>query len=237
MDTIYPIFYAKVKNMKPNKNDNFLEKRLEKYDKWLEAGEIPSASRVVPVRESVEAKQKVMSSEQTLDILRAAETIALTDCECRVHYKRCDNPLEVCFLLDEVAVKNMEKGRGRKISLEEAKNVLRNANEKGLVHLSFYMPGNKIYAFCSCCYCCCHDLQLLRLYDRTDLIVHSSYIAVTDMAACIACGECIDRCLFNARFWQEEKIHYNPELCYGCGLCITVCPEEATVLEQQADSF
>lgn len=223
--------------MKPNNKDLFLEKRLEKYDNWLKAGKIPYASRVVPVRESVEAKQLVMPSEQALEILRAADTIALTDCECRTHYKRCDNPLEVCFLLDDVAVKNIEKGRGRQVSLEKAKDVLRYANEKGLVHLSFYMPGNKIYAFCSCCYCCCHDLQLLRLYDRADLIARSKYIAVTDIKACTDCGECIDRCLFGARVQEEERMHYNPEACYGCGLCVNVCPEEATVLKQQTDSF
>ncbi len=221
--------------MKPNSKDLFLEQRLEKYDKWLKAGEIPYASRVVPVRESFGKKQWVMPSEQALEILRVANTIALTDCACRTHYRRCDNPLEVCFLLDEVAVKNMEKGRGRRVSLEEAKDVLRYANEKGLVHLTFYMPGNKIYAFCSCCDCCCHDLQLLRLYNRTDLIAHSNYIAVTDMEACVNCGECIDRCHFDARVWKEEEMHYKPELCYGCGLCVNVCPEEATELKQQTD--
>jgi MinD superfamily P-loop ATPase len=56
------------------------------------------------------------------------------------------------------------------------------------------------------------------------------------MAACTACGECIDRCHFGARIWQEERMHYNPELCYGCGLCITICPEEAIVLQQQTNS-
>jgi len=28
-------------------------------------------------------------------------------------------------------------------------------------------------------------------------------------------------------------MNYNPELCYGCGLCITVCPEDATELKQK----
>lgn len=223
--------------MKPKNKDQFLEKYLDKYDKWLSAGEISYASKVVPVRESLETKQWVMPKEQALEILRSAETVALNECVCRSHYKRCDHPLDVCFLIDELAVKRVEKQTARYIDLEEAEEVLRKANKRGLVHLTFYMPGNKIYAFCSCCDCCCHDLQLLRLYDRKDLIARSDYMAVSDMEICTDCGECIDRCLFGARRWQEEKMHYYPELCYGCGLCVNVCPVEATELKQQTDSF
>jgi TPP-dependent indolepyruvate ferredoxin oxidoreductase alpha subunit len=178
-----------------------------------------------------------MPGEQALEILHSAQTIALNNCVCRSHYKRCDHPLDVCFLIDEVADKRVEKQSARHVDLEEAEDVLRKANKRGLVHLTFYMPGNKIYAFCSCCNCCCHDLQLLRSYGRTDLIARSKYIAVTDMAACTACGECIDRCYFDARIWQEDKMHYNSDMCYGCGLCVNICPEEATVLKQQTNSF
>jgi len=219
--------------MKSKETDRFLEERMLKYDKWLDAGEITYASKVVPVRESIEAKQWIMPNEQALEILRSAKIIALNNCECRSHYQRCDNPLEVCFLMDEAAVKKVEKGSARFVFLEEAEEVLRYADKKGLVHLSFYMPGNKIYAFCSCCYCCCHDLQLLRLYNRIDLIACSEYIACTDIDACTDCGECIDRCFFGARKWKTEKMHYNPKACYGCGLCIGTCLEEATVLKKK----
>lgn len=220
--------------MKPVKGDRFLEKYLEKYDKWLKAGEISHASKVVPVRESLDAKQWVIPGEQALEILRSAETIALNNCICRSHYKRCDHPLEVCFLLNELAVKSVEKQTARRIDLKEARDVLRQADKSGLVHLSFYMPGNKMYAFCSCCNCCCHDLQLMRHYSRNDLIARSEYVAATDMETCTACGECIDRCYFNARVWNDDKIDYDPKACYGCGLCVTICPEKATALTRVA---
>lgn len=219
--------------MRPRKQDPFLEKYLKQYDKWLDAGEISYASKVVPVRESFDAQQWVISSEQALEILRSAETIALTNCVCRSHYKRCDHPLDVCVLLDEIAAKYVAKQNARYVALKEAEAVLKNANQGGLVHLSFYMPGNKMYAFCSCCDCCCHDLQLMRLYGRSDIIARSEYVVTTDSEACNDCGECIERCFFGARTWQEEKMDYNPEACYGCGLCITVCPEEATELRHK----
>ena len=219
--------------MKRERRDPFLEKRLKRYDQWLGAGQIPYASRVVPVRESFETKQWVMPGEQAMEILRAADVIALNNCECRVHYKRCDNPLEVCFLMGDFAVKSVEKGRARRVSLEEAEAVLRHADAKGLVHLSFHMPGNKVYAFCSCCRCCCHDLQLLRLYNRTDLVARSEYTAVIDRDACTDCGACVARCPFAARTMENARMRYCPDACYGCGLCVTACPEKVTALKRK----
>lgn len=216
--------------MTPEKSDPFLEKYLAKYDKWLGAGEISYASKVVPVRESLDAKQWIIPNEQALEILGSAKTIALNNCICRSHYKRCDHPIEVCFLLDELAVKRVEKQTARYVDLQEARDVLREADKSGLVHLTFYMPGHKMYAFCSCCDCCCHDLQLMWQYRRSDLIARSEYIALTDMEACTACGECIDRCYFNARALNGDQMDYEPEACYGCGLCVNICPEKATTL-------
>jgi Pyruvate/2-oxoacid:ferredoxin oxidoreductase delta subunit len=219
--------------MQLKKSDPFLDKYLERYDQWLGAGDISYASKVVPVRESITAQQWVIPSEQALEILSGAETVALADCVCRSHYKRCDHPLDVCILLDEVAVKFVAKQNARPVSLKAAEAVLKNADKRGLVHLSFYMPGNKIYAFCSCCDCCCHDLQLMRLYGRSDIIARSEYVVTTDIEACSDCGACIDRCFFGARIWHEDKMTYNPDACYGCGLCVTVCPEEATKLRKK----
>jgi heterodisulfide reductase subunit A-like polyferredoxin len=58
-------------------------------------------------------------------------------------------------------------------------------------------------------------------------MVHSEYIAETDMDACIHCGECIERCIFGARKLRDGQMVYNTEACLGCGLCISVCSVEA----------
>lgn len=216
---------------KTGEHDPFLQKWLVKYDEWLSTGQISFSSKVVPVSESLEAKQWVLPTEQVLEILRNANSIAVLKCECRTHYKRCNKPLEVCLLLNEVGNKLVAKGEARHVSLAEAKGVLHKANESGLIHLSLYMPDHKVWALCSCCPCCCHELQIVKRFGRNDLIVHSEYVAETDMDACTHCGECVERCIFGARVSRDGQMVYSPASCLGCGLCVTVCSVEATSMQ------
>ena len=210
--------------------DPFLEKRLVNYDKWIDKGQISSSSKIIPVSESFFTKQWVLPTEQVMEILTNANSVAVQDCECRTHYKRCDKPLEVCFLLNKVGDKFVSKGEARHVSLTEAAGILKKANENGLVHLALYMPDHEIFALCSCCSCCCHELQIVKLTERKELMVHSEYMASTNSETCIHCGDCVDRCIFDARILNDEQMEYNPEVCLGCGLCVTVCPVDATAM-------
>jgi ferredoxin len=213
------------------RDDPFLGERLVEYDEWLSKGQISFSSKVIPVLESFKAKQWVLPTEQAIEVLRNAKSVALQNCECRTHYKRCDKPVEVCFLLNEAGDKSVNEGKARHVSLTEATDVLRKVNENGLVHLTLYMPNHQIFALCSCCACCCHDLQIVKLFDRKDLMVHSEYVAVTDSEICIHCGECVERCVFGSRVFRGEQMEYHAEECLGCGLCITTCPVQATSMQ------
>lgn len=212
------------------KADSFIDERIEKYDQWLAQGKISFSSKVIPITRSLEACQYVLPTEQVSVLLKQANSIALAECDCRKHYQRCDNPLEVCIYLNEFADQYVSLNQARYVAIDQALNVLEIADEKGLVHLSLYMPDHEIFALCSCCSCCCHDLQIMRLYNRKDLTVRSDYVAVMDFDACSHCGTCIDRCIFGARYWLNGKMKFDAELCYGCGLCVTKCPAEAITM-------
>lgn len=211
--------------------DPFLNEKLTEYDHWLAEGKISFSSKVIPISRSLETCQYVLPTEQVSELLRKAKSIALAECDCRKHYQRCDNPLEVCFYLNEFADKCVRLNEARHVEIDEALNILEIANDKGLVHLSLYRPDHEIFALCNCCPCCCHDLQIVRFYNRKDLVVRSDYVAVMNFDACSHCGICIDRCVFEARYWEDDELRYDAELCYGCGLCVTTCPSEAIVMK------
>ena len=218
--------------MKNNSSiDPFLNERVARYDRWLSKSKISHSSRVVPIHESIDTSQYVLPTERAVEIIRGARSIAVANCECREHYGRCDHPLEVCLLLNEVGDEYVSEGSARSIEEEEAVGILKLANERGLVHLTLYRPDHEIYALCSCCSCCCHELQIVRLYGRKDLMVRSDYTAVTDSEACIDCGRCADRCIFGARVLKNNEMKYDADACMGCGLCVTICPVAASSME------
>ena len=213
--------------------DEFLKSFADRYERWRTGGDFTISSKVIPVQVSIPGRQWVLPGKQLQQILKEARSFALADCTCRTHYHRCHKPREVCFLLDDASDKGVERNKARRISLEEAAGILDKADEHGLVHMTLYQPGGKIYAICSCCPCCCHDLQLLRQYHRGDLVARSDYLAVTDREQCTDCGRCINRCVFGARELRDGIVYYDPGACLGCGLCVSVCPSGATGMRER----
>ena len=213
--------------MKKEESDEELKKRLHRYDGWVKEGKIPCSSKVIPVQQSLELLQWVLPTQQVHEILRNSRSFALANCLCRTKHKRCDNPLEVCFYTNDVADKMVERNTARRISLQKAEEALQLANEHGLIHLTIYNPEQHIYALCSCCECCCHDIAFMKKLGRPDLVAHADYVAVVDTEACIHCGACMKRCVFGARSGESGAVVFHQAQCYGCGLCVSTCESNA----------
>lgn len=208
----------------------YLSTRIRKTEKAINNGQLKYSSKVIAIRKAIPVTQHILPTQQAIRFLKEAKVFALTKCGCRMAFKNCENPLDTCLLLDKEAEYLISRGYAKKISLEEAKRVLEIANKAGLVHLTLYIPGQKVYAICSCCPCCCHELQALLKYGKNFFVARSDYIATCDTDLCIGCGVCVERCIFGAREMQDMKSIVKEENCYGCGLCVTTCPTKASKL-------
>ena len=207
--------------------DKNLTSYITKYDKWLSEKTISFSSKVIPVKESFDPARHLIPSLQAENILDSAGLIALARCVCRTKYKNCDRPLEVCFVLNETGEKWIAQGRARQVTIVEARQVLTRANQAGLVHMTLFKPDHELFALCSCCPCCCHDLQLVLKWSRQYITMHADYIARDRSEDCLHCGECAQRCPFTARVFDGETLTYRSDNCYGCGLCVSTCPAKA----------
>lgn len=213
--------------MSTGMRDEELEKRLCTYDGWVREGKIPTSSKVIPVKKAMSGLQWVLPSQQALEILRNSRSYAVANCLCKTTYKRCDNPREVCFYINDVADKKVAQGVARPVTLEEAAEILELANQHGLIHLTIYNPEQHVYALCSCCSCCCHDIAFMKKYGRPDLVAHADYVASVDKDTCVHCGKCAERCVFGAQEKREGGVFFDPDRCYGCGLCVSTCPSDS----------
>lgn len=210
--------------------DSYLKKFAEKYDTWLEKNLIDVSSKVIPIHESLTEQKHIIPKDQAEEILGSARLIALAKCVCRDRYNNCDKPREVCFILNSTGDKWIDKGLARNADMVEAKEILKQANDHGLVHMTLFKPDHEVFALCSCCACCCHDLQLVLKYGKSYITAKSDFTATDTPALCTLCGTCIGRCPFDARAIEKNQLICTPESCYGCGLCVTSCPENAIEL-------
>ncbi|NOY68678.1 MAG: 4Fe-4S ferredoxin [Deltaproteobacteria bacterium] len=192
-------------------------------------------TRIIPVEESVESGgQEILDFESANRIIETAEKLAVTRCTCRVIAHKCDNPLEVCIQVDNAARYTLDRGTGRELSRDEALDILRLCEKKGLVHVTMNRAQGGHF-ICNCCSCCCQALPLV-ISEGLNLCAPSRYQAGIDPGLCSACGTCFERCQFNAIAPPEDTgadvYRVLSDKCMGCGLCRPTCPEEAISMSE-----
>lgn len=192
-----------------------------------------SIARVIPVNRAISVETAVLPFEVISGIIRNARSIAVAQCPCRTRGRKCANPLETCILLDSVAEILIKRQVARKLTTEEALDILERCEDLGLVHHADN-ASEGITFICNCCSCCCFFLRGLIHYGKRNS-VKSRYKAVVREDLCTGCGICEARCVFEAMKVENEVAYSNPEICFGCGLCATKCPSQAISLVPVAE--
>jgi electron transport complex protein RnfB len=194
------------------------------------ASQSPPVHRVIPVEEAIPAGIEIMPYESASDLLDNAKSWGVLDCICRKQQKLigkgCDRPINNCLAFAPIEGVFDHSDTVRAITKDEAFRVLREAEEAGLVHSpGNYRDGN--HYICNCCTCCCGVLRNVAEFNIPTAIAKSSFVATVDEEACTGCGDCLERCQFDALAVPDAVCLIDPGRCVGCGLCTTVCPTEA----------
>ncbi|MDR3567757.1 MAG: 4Fe-4S binding protein [Syntrophobacteraceae bacterium] len=217
-----------------NDLDKDFVKDMQEYSPVLfrEAfGPLPQL-RTIPVGKSIQAGMEVLPHEQAEELVRKQSKFLVAPCICRREHELsgggCQKLMDGCLVFGWGADYYERNGLGRLITLEETLEILRKADEEGLV----LQPGNSrdIVNICLCCGDCCQVLKNLKLYPAPGDLSSSPFRVELDEEACIGCGTCPDRCQMDALEMQGEKAALKPERCIGCGLCVSTCPTEALKL-------
>ncbi len=200
-------------------------------------GNNPPLLKVLPIEADIPHGSKIEPYESLKGLIEGAKSWAVGECICKkergIMDRPCSKPTEVCLAFAPVPDYFETYFWGRAITKEEAYEILRKAEEAGLVHMTQNMKSGH-FGICNCCSCCCGLLQGLNEMGHNEAIAHSAFYAVVDEEACTACGVCLDRCQAKA-IDMADTAQVNKR-CIGCGLCVSTCPVSAITMVRREES-
>ena len=226
--------------------DKKLARRIHDYKAAVDAVQGPPkvtfpTTRVIAVDRKIQAGNTIHTYDQVATYIERYEPLSVSTCYCRHEAKLldenddCGKPDEVCMQFGMGAQFVIDRGMGRKISKEEAINILKNCEEAGLVHST--INRQEIDFLCNCCNDHCVILRKALAQPKPGIALNSGFQPVRNPDLCVACGTCIERCPASALTMGADDLpQVNLDRCIGCGVCATSCPEGAITLVERPGS-
>jgi len=224
-----------------NKIDKELAQLFKDYYHAAGLDEIGASNipgfKVIPLEETIQTDTTLFPYQMLEESIRNARVIAVADCVCRKESQLlgegCDHPMETCLSFGAAAEYYIENEMGRKLTSEEAIQIIKEADESGLVHAG--ANSTHLSNICNCCPCCCISMKGMTQFGQDkQKFMNALFESIIDEELCVACENCLERCPVKAITIEDIAI-VNRDLCLGCGLCASVCPEEAISLKSRED--
>ena len=173
--------------------------------------------RVMPVMSAIENNSKTASYDEVRTLVEKAFAISVGPCSCRRSRRLigegCGHLEEdMCMYLNDNAINYSRLGSHRLITKEEAYEILKRAEDNGLVHEINQTPGfEDATAICNCCGCSCYALRIAN-YFRSAKSIQSNFLAKVDKNKCVACGQCVENCQTNALKLGQKCSTVDPKI-------------------------
>ncbi len=159
--------------------------------------------RVIPVESAIKDIPGVSDYERLSYYLNKYDTFSVSPCSCRASRTSINDGCghladEMCVQMGKGAEHYIRSGRARRITREEALEIVLRAEENGLMHdIPNIEEAGDSAAICNCCACACFGLRAGLMFGARDAI-RSNFVAEVDEAKCVACGQCVETCPGNA---------------------------------------
>jgi ferredoxin len=199
--------------------------------------EVPQL-RTIPVEESITVEHEIMAYEQAETLVREREDrIAVAPCICRREHQMIG---EGCDKPVEIC---LVFGTGADYYVENGLGRYIDVDEAlGLLQLAeetglVLQPSNSKRAvnICCCCGCCCQVMQLFKRHPKPASLVSSPFIIASDPDICVGCGDCVTRCQMDALSLVGDVSVPDLDRCIGCGLCVTTCTSGSLYLVRKPE--
>ncbi len=196
-------------------------KAFEEYTRLRISGIAPNLPmgtgmmRVIPIETAIASDTKAVPYEKISYYLDKYDTFSVSDCSCRrsrrVLGQGCGHlEQDMCIQMGTGAEYYIRTGRARQITKEEVLEILKKAEENGLMHQIPNIEGlGESAAICNCCSCSCFAMRVATMFNAPDAI-RSNYTAQVDKDKCVACGQCVENCPTNALRLGQKLCAKNP---------------------------
>ena len=171
--------------------------------------------RVIPVESAIPAEAQQIDNERVSKYIEDNEGhLSITPCQCR-RVRRLmgegsgDLDEGLCIFMGHVADMFNRTGKGKPVSVAEAKELIKKCDERGCVHQITTLHRGETFAICNCQPESCLALGVTQYYNTPDTS-KSNYVAEIDQEKCVACGQCTDHCANNAIQMGQKLCAINP---------------------------
>ncbi|EKQ57487.1 MULTISPECIES: 4Fe-4S binding protein [unclassified Clostridium] len=170
-------------------------------------------------------EDEILELNKVLEFIDAQDRpVYLNYCDCRSLRGECGKPTQTCITYKNGINTFAHRGLSEEIDKEKAKEIVKNADKKGLMHT---VNPNGI---CNCCGDCCYLFRSQAKRNSSGFWPKTNQIIEFDSEKCIKCGICIKRCHFDVFTKIDGAIKTDISKCVGCGICANSCPTKSLKL-------
>jgi ferredoxin len=207
---------------------------------------IEPVKRTLALNEMVSVEKKILPYEQLEEHIARVDPqiFAVVPCPCRTAAELAGNPCKratdnYCTVAGKQAGYIIKEGVGREVSKGEFLDLMKRAEQDGLVHQTSNIQDKTTF-ICNCCPCCCPYMISRKKLGDVGASAKSNFTPVIRRELCTLCETCVDICPMDAPYHHfphepdgsDDYIRIRLDLCIGCGDCASVCPTEAITLEK-----